>query len=256
MSRILVADNDAEIVGQVVATLLGHEYQSFSVPPTDDVFKAAIDTNPALILLGQMSAGCSQSATLRRLKSDPRTSDIPVIVTGAGGDDATELECLQHGADDYLKKPFSADELLARLSAVLRRAQGLARMRSGAFVLDQLKSLIHYRGTTVRLTPTEFRLFVALLAGGSAPRKRRDLLEEVWGYHQDHHSRTLDTHVKRLRVKLGPVGKFIVNVKGLGYQFLCDAASEWVMSPEHHGATQRRQPAANDRLLLTAATGK
>jgi two-component system phosphate regulon response regulator PhoB len=140
---------------------------------------------------------------------------------------ADKIAGLELGVDDYLTKPFSPRELFLRISAILRRTKKVtvtSEIRHGPFMLDRVSLKVYLRGTPLDLTTTEFKFLSTILENPEAVHTRADLLRDVWGYSADTATRTLDTHVKRLREKLGDDGGCIVTVRGTGFQFLVPSA--------------------------------
>jgi DNA-binding response OmpR family regulator len=159
----------------------------------------------------------------RRLRQDPATVSLPIVMLTAKGDEVDRVLGLEIGADDYIVKPFSPKELLARVRAVLRRsrpAPGAAPMRLGALVIDLGTHTASVGGLALALTPKEFDLLRALVEARGRVLSREFLLDRVWGYAHasEIESRTVDVHVRRLRVKLGPEGRRILTVKSVGYR--------------------------------------
>ncbi|HCN30857.1 MAG TPA: DNA-binding response regulator, partial [Verrucomicrobiales bacterium] len=132
-------------------------------------------------------------------------------------------------ADDYLTKPFSPRELALRITAILRRTKKVthsSEVRTGPFLLDRKNMKCFHNDQPVDLTTTEFKLLAVLMENDTAVHTRAELLREVWGYSDDVATRTLDTHIKRLREKLGDAGRHIITVRGTGYQFLADPSAQ------------------------------
>jgi two-component system phosphate regulon response regulator PhoB len=179
---------------------------------------------PDLVLLDLMLPDLPGAEVCRQIRADPLTRAVPVVICTARGDEIDRIVGFELGADDYVTKPFSMRELVLRLRAVLRRvAAAPAPERPPGQVgpleidVDAHRCSIH--GAVIELTPIEFRLLVALTArlGHVQPRER--LLAVVWGNGSDPETRTLDTHVKRLREKLGPARDLLETVRGVGYRF-------------------------------------
>src|SRR5687767_2010432 len=166
----------------------------------------------------------------RRVRQDPATAAVPVIMLTARGDEVDRVVGLELGADDYVTKPFSPKELVARVRAVLRRArvEPTGRVyREGTIVLDPERHAVTVGGSAVTLTPKEFDLLQVFLESADRVLTREHLLTRVWGYaHADEiESRTVDVHVRRLRAKLGDEGRRITTVKTLGYRFERDGGA-------------------------------
>jgi two-component system phosphate regulon response regulator PhoB len=156
------------------------------------------------------------------LKSDPDLKKAAVVIVSAKGQEADRIQGLELGADDYVVKPFSVRELLLRVKAVLRRADAeegpAAVLGAGDIALDTSRHQVRVKGEEVVLTALEFRLLRTLLERSDRVQTREVLLSDVWGIQAEIHTRTVDTHIKRLREKLGPAGDIIETVRGVGYK--------------------------------------
>ena len=179
---------------------------------------------PDLILLDLMLPGMDGLEVCRRLRSNPATRAVPLVMLTARGDELDRVLGLELGADDYVVKPFSPREVLARVRAVLRRsrpaAAGTSAVAVGPLRIDAAAHTVSVDGAPVALTRREFDLLRALVEAGGRVLSREHLLEHVWGYTAagEIESRTVDVHVRRLRQKLGPAGGLIGTVTGVGYR--------------------------------------
>jgi two-component system phosphate regulon response regulator PhoB len=178
---------------------------------------------PALLVLDLMLPGLDGLELTRLLKRDPETARIPIVMLTAKGEEVDRIVGLELGADDYVAKPFSPRELVLRIKAVLRRRAGGEaaegdRLAAGPIRLDPEAHRVEVRGREATLTATEFRLLKLLLERQGRVQTRSRLLADVWGYSEDVDSRTVDTHVRRLRRKLGPEAARIETVIGVGYR--------------------------------------
>ncbi|MCB1225225.1 MAG: response regulator transcription factor [Verrucomicrobiales bacterium] len=225
MSRILIIDDEADIT-DLIALHLRREGHEFDVMHTGlGVKEQALETRPDLIILDLMLPGQDGFQVFKTLRADTRTRSIPVVMLTARGQMVDKITGLELGADDYLTKPFSPRELALRVAAVLRRTQRVqhvSELSAGPFLVDRKNMKLFLNDEPVDLTTTEFKLLSTLIESQEAIHTRAELLREVWGYNDDVATRTLDTHVKRLREKLGAWGKHIVTVRGTGYQFASD----------------------------------
>ena len=181
----------------------------------------AREQKPALVLLDLMLPGMDGFEVCRRLGSSPDTAEIPVLMLTARGEEMDRVVGLSLGADDYVVKPFSVRELMLRVRAVLRRRK---RPENGpverhGIRLDPEAHRVISEGKEVALTATEFRLLEDLMRHAGAVRSREQLLDNVWGYTFEGYARTVDTHMRRLRSKLGESQKFLETVRGVGYRF-------------------------------------
>ena len=223
MSRVLVVDDDPGIVKLVRAYL---EQAGFGVLTAYDGKKAmqiARHERPDLVILDLMLPEMDGWDVCRALRKE---SDVPVIMLTARVEETDKLVGLELGADDYVTKPFSPRELVARVRSVLRRAQGLPskpeRITRGAIIIDLSRHAVSVHGQSVDLTPTEFDLLATLMEDPGRAFTRSQLLESVQGYAYDGYERTIDVHVKNLRQKIEIDPKkpqLIRTVYGLGYKF-------------------------------------
>ena len=200
---------------------------------------------PDLLLLDLMLPGCSGTEVCRRMRADERTRSIPVIMISARADEIDRVVAFELGVDDYVTKPFSVRELLLRIRAILRRHQSDPRS-TGELVHERLRvNLEGHRvwvdDFEVELTALEFRLLAALIGRRGRVQTREVLLADVWGTQADVTTRTVDTHVQRLRRKLGLAGYYIETLRGVGYRFL--------------GPDERRSLSApTDEVMVDAAS--
>jgi two-component system, OmpR family, phosphate regulon response regulator PhoB len=220
MSKILIVDDERDILDLIRMHLEHDGHVVVEAANGIDALKTAISESPDLIVLDWMLPGLDGLSAFKRLRIDSRTRDIPVILLTAKAQQADRLTGLELGADDYLTKPFSPRELLLRVNAVLRRVKKVtttSETKVGDYTLDR-KNLVLLIGTErYDLTSIEFKLLAVLMENPDVTHERGELLQGVWGYQDDTATRTLDTHVKRLREKLGPHGERIVTVRGQGY---------------------------------------
>jgi len=189
----------------------------------DSALEAIRRQPPALILLDLMLPGVDGLELTRLLKREPSTSRIPLVMLTAKGEEVDRIVGLELGADDYIPKPFSPREVVLRIKAVMRRRGGVESgdadpLAAGAIRLDPEAHRVEVRGKEIQLTATEFRLLRVLLERQGRVQTRSRLLADVWGYAEDVDSRTVDTHVRRLRRKLGPEADRIETVIGVGYR--------------------------------------
>ena len=222
--RILVVEDAAEIV-----TLLRYNLEAagYRVAEAHDGEEAELQLRerlPDLVLLDWMLPEMSGIELLRRLRRQPATQALPVIVVTARGEEADRVRALETGADDLVIKPFSVSELLARIEAVLRRAAPakLARIvRAGDTELDRHLMCVRRRGKTLALGPTDFRLLELFLQAPGRVHSREAILDAVWGSDTDIDARTIDVHIGRLRKSLlaGWLSDPIKTVRGVGYRF-------------------------------------
>ena len=177
---------------------------------------------PDLILLDWMLPGQSGLQLARKWRADARSKAVPILMLTARGDEPDKVAGLDAGADDYITKPFSTQELLARIRAVLRRRAPEHSGESvtvGALQLDPTTHRVHFAGQALKLGPTEFKLLHHLMRNAERVHSRGQLLDKVWGDHVYIEERTVDVHVKRLREALGEAAAMVETVRGAGYRF-------------------------------------
>lgn len=222
-SRVLIVEDEPDIRALVVHHLRRDGYEVSSASSGEDALRQVQAAPPDLILLDLMMPAMDGLEVCRRLRRDPATATLPVVMLTAKGDEVDRVLGLELGADDYIVKPFSPKELLARVRAVLRRsrpAQGTEPLTLGSVVIDLGTHTASVGGLRLALTPKEFDLLRALVEARGRVLSREFLLDRVWGYARasEIESRTVDVHVRRLRVKLGAEGRRILTVKSVGYR--------------------------------------
>ena len=221
---VLVVEDEPDI-RHLIAHHLGREgFRCREVATGAEALRAVRTSIPDLIVLDLMLPEMGGLEVCRRLRGDAGTAAIPIIMLTAKSDEIDRVVGLELGADDYVAKPFSPKELVARVRAVLRRARPdptRGVYREGPIVLDPGRHSVMVRGAPVALTPKEFDLLQVLLEASGRVLSREHLLTRVWGYaHADEiESRTVDVHIRRLRAKLGDDGRRIATVKSVGYRF-------------------------------------
>jgi two-component system phosphate regulon response regulator PhoB len=224
MSRILVVE-DEPAIAELVALNLRHAAFDVELAETGDAAQAAVDRRlPDVVLLDWMLPGQSGVQLARRWRADPRTRELAIIMLTARAEEADKIGGLDAGADDYLTKPFSNNELLARIRALLRRKAPDALdvpVEIGALRLDPSTHRVSCDGQELKIGPTEFRLLRFLMTHPERVHSRGQLLDRVWGDHVFIEERTVDVHVKRLREALTPAkcAAMIETVRGAGYRF-------------------------------------
>jgi two-component system phosphate regulon response regulator PhoB len=221
MADVLVIDADDTAVGTLVPALreAGHSVRVTRTGAGGLVRARA--QRPDVVLLESVLPDLSGTEVCRTLRSDDVTRDTFVFFLSAKNTDIDRVLALELGADDYVGKPFSTRELILRIGAVLRRTATPTQQRStiGALHIDRAAHRVLVHGRDVHLTALELRLLCALYDGGSRVQSREELLRDVWGNEGGITSRTVDTHVKRLRKKLGDSAGCIRSVRGVGYGF-------------------------------------
>ena len=221
--RVLIVEDEPDI-GDLLAFHLEREgYQVTRSRTGADALRQVRARPPDLILLDLMLPELGGLEVCRRLRQDPRTASVPIVMLTARGEEVDRILGLELGADDYIVKPFSPKEVVARVRAVLRRAgarDGAAPVVSGRLVIDPDRHTVQVDAAAIELTPKEFDLLRALAEARGRVLSREFLLDRVWGYASagEIESRTVDVHVRRLRMKLGDEGQRITTVKGVGYR--------------------------------------
>jgi DNA-binding response OmpR family regulator len=228
---VLIVEDDPDIAEGLRYNLEREGLRAVVAGTGEKGLELSLDkTNPpALVLLDLMLPGMSGMELCRRLRREPAARKMPVIMLTAKGTEAERVEGLELGADDYVTKPFSVRELVARVRAVLRRADdaGAARYEDGKLEVHFDDMHVLCEGAEVRLTRKEFALLAALARRPGKVATRQQLLDDVWGQQYYGDTRTLDVHIRRLRSKLGGCGDCIETVVGVGYRFVgCPARPE------------------------------
>jgi DNA-binding response OmpR family regulator len=223
-ATILIVDDEADVVDLLRYKLHGAGYDVLVSADGLEALAIARDRRPDLIVLDLMLPEMSGEEVCRRLKAEPDTAAIPVLMLTAKAQPAERVAGLEIGADDYITKPFSPRELVLRVNAVLRRVQGAAkrsdRVEIGDFCIDRGSFEITLHGRKLDLTTTEFKLLNLLLERRGRTQSRERLLYDVWGYTSAMDTRTVDTHIRRLRDKLGEDASRIETIRGEGYRFV------------------------------------
>ncbi|WP_280150473.1 phosphate regulon transcriptional regulator PhoB [Piscinibacter sp. XHJ-5] len=223
MSRILVVEDESAIA-ELISINLRHAGYEVTIAATADQAQFEVDrVLPDLVVLDWMLPGQSGLALAKRWRGQTRTRELPIIMLTARAEEADKIAGLDAGADDYLVKPFSTNELLARIRAVLRRKAPEALdtvVEVGALRLDPATRRVTREEREVRIGPTEFRLLHFFMTHPERVHSRAQLLDRVWGDHVFIEERTVDVHVKRLREALEPVNcsRMIETVRGAGYR--------------------------------------
>lgn len=223
-AQILIVDDEAAIRQMLAFTLAGDGHTCLEAGDAEEAQQAMANRRPDLLLLDWMLPGISGVDFARRLKRDPRTSDIPVILVTAKGEEADKVRGLDSGADDYITKPFSTRELLARVRAVLRRwktTEDAEILQVGRLRIDTQTHRASVADQPLDLSPTEFRLLHFFVSHPERVYSRSQLLDEVWGNQAYIEERTVDVHIRRLRKILEPhhCDDLIQTVRSVGYRF-------------------------------------
>lgn len=223
-AKILIVEDERDIVDLLRYNLKKAGFETGYVRNGADALQHAIEKQPDLILLDLMLPEIDGLIVCRLLKNDPRTKNIPIVMVTAKTEERDRVSGLELGADDYITKPFSPREVVLRVSAVLRRFQAGLQIETSqieihGFIIDVDKHQVLTEKGPIDLTAIEFKLITLFARSPGRVFTRDILMDVVWG--QDYYGidRTVDTHVSRLRRKLGDLGKYIETVHGVGYRF-------------------------------------
>ena len=238
LPRVLIVE-DEPAIAELIAVNLRHGGFVAAVAQDSVAAQREIDAVlPDVILLDWMLPGQSGLALARHWRKQERSKSIPILMLTARGDEPDKVAGLDAGADDYITKPFSPQELLARIRAVLRRrAPELVNesVTVGGLTLDSATHRISYNDQELKLGPTEFKLLHYLMKHVERVHSRSNLLDKVWGDHVFIEERTVDVHVKRLREALGAAGAMVETVRGAGYRLTGMAARKPATAPTSPG---------------------
>ena len=227
---MLLVDDERDLLSLLDFNFRAEGFDTLLAETGEDALRTAAQRVPDLVLLDLMLPDLPGTEVCRRLKADPRTRDVPVIMLTARGDEIDRIVGFEVGADDYVTKPFSPREVVLRARAVLRRATGRPAERPVAEVgpirVDVEAHRVFVDGAEVALTPLEFKLLRTLMTRLGRVQPRERLLEDVWEMSTEVETRTVDTHMKRLREKLGVARDLIETVRGVGYRMIDPASGD------------------------------
>ena len=224
-ARVLVVEDERDIAALVAYHLTREGYRVSTAGSGDEALETASRERPDIVVLDLMLPGLSGYEVLQELRRRAGLEDVPVIVLTARKEEADRIRGLELGADDYITKPFSPQELVLRVGGILRRVRapavsGAGRViRIGPVEADLEAKRVTVSGRAITLTPTEYRLLTTLMERRGRVQSRKQLLQAAWDVHVDIETRTVDMHVQRLRTKLGGSGAMIETVRGFGYRF-------------------------------------
>lgn len=221
MPAVLIVEDEPAIAELIAVNLRHNGFRPTWAMDSASAQRELDATVPDLILLDWMLSGESGLVLAKRWREHPRTQAIPLIMLTARGDESDRVAGLDAGADDYIAKPFSTKELLARIRAVLRRRtpeQAGEAMSISGLVLDPATHRVSFAEQPLKLGPTEFKLLHYLMGHAERVHSRGQLLDKVWGDHVYIEERTVDVHVKRLRQALGQAATMVQTVRGAGYR--------------------------------------
>jgi two-component system phosphate regulon response regulator PhoB len=229
-SHILVVEDERDLMRVLSYNLKQAGFDVVGAPDGETALRAVREERFDLVLLDLMLPDMPGTEVCKKLKSNPATAAIPVVMVTARGEEIDRIVGFELGADDYVVKPFSVRELILRVRAILRRAEGPTeneeRFTFGRLEVDRAAHRAWVDGQEVAFTALELRLLTMLHDRRGRVLTRDLLLDEVWGSHADVTARNVDTHVKRVREKLGPAGEYIETVRGVGYRFRSEQPEE------------------------------
>jgi two-component system phosphate regulon response regulator PhoB len=225
--KILIVDDEVDLLKMVDFNLRSAGFTTLQAQNGRDALKLARAESPSLILLDLMLPDMAGTEVCRQLKTDPATRDIPVMMVTAKAEEIDRVVGFELGADDYVTKPFSPRELVLRVKVMMKRVRRPAggeseekeTLRFAEIVVDAPRHRVTVADEEVPLTALEFRLLSTFIRRRGRVQSRERLLDDVWGIDVEVTTRTVDTHVKRLREKLGVGGRYIETVRGIGYRF-------------------------------------
>ncbi len=223
MNPILIVEDEPDISRLVEYHLKQSGFPVISAPDGATALEQVKRKRPSLIILDLMLPDMDGKEICRGLKSNPQTRTIPILILTARGEEMDRVVGFEIGADDYVTKPFSPRELALRARAILQRREtsleGEKVIQIGKLLIDIEKHQVSVQQRRVHLTHTEFKLLVELASRRGRVFTRETLLDTVWGYTYEGYARTVDTHIRRLREKLGVMGEYIETIRGVGYRF-------------------------------------
>jgi len=228
---ILVVEDEQDLLSTLDFNLRREGYQTrLAASGSEAMESAGVEPVPDLVLLDVMLPDVPGTEVCRHLRSTEKTRAVPVIMLTAKGEEIDRVVGFEVGADDYVVKPFSVRELMLRIRAIMRRAEPKAGeeqpLAFGRLRIDPSGHRVWVDETEIQLTALEFKLLATFLERKGRAQSRDTLLADVWGIHADVTTRTVDTHVKRLREKLGPAGSYIETLRGVGYRFRSEPNDE------------------------------
>ena len=222
--KILIVDDEPEAVELLEFNMKQAGYEVLVAADGAEALKKAHLALPSLILLDLMLPEVDGLEVCKMLRRDPATANIPIVMVTAKATEIDKILGLELGADDYITKPFSPRELVLRVKKLLQRERSAGEesgtYKFGELLIDTPRHLVSWRGKSIDLTATEFKLLTILAQRRGRVQSREQLLRDVWEYNSLIDTRTVDTHMRRLREKLGPASKWLDTVRGVGYRFL------------------------------------
>ena len=222
--KILIIEDEPDIRKNLEYNLSREGYSVLTAASIAEAEQLIYSNNLSLILLDLMLPDGSGLDLCKKMKSDPDVQNLPIIILTAKDDEVDKVVGFELGADDYVTKPFSVRELILRIKAVLKRGDNKKDIveidrQFGDLKIDIDSHEVYVDGDLVNLTALEFKLLIQLVDRRGRVQSREQLLADVWGYSAEVTTRTVDTHIKRLREKLGTMGKYVQTIRGVGYKF-------------------------------------
>lgn len=222
--KILVVDDEPDVLELIVFNLHASGYEVITASDGNEAIKKAHEYTPNLIVLDIMLPEMDGVEVCKLLRRNPATASLPVIMLTAKTSEIDRIIGLEIGADDYITKPFSPRELVLRIKKLLQRIQSAEtakeQIRIGCLEIDLPRHIVTVDKKPVELTATEFNLLSVLMQRRGRVQSRDRLLQDVWGYERTVDTRTVDTHMRRLRDKLGPASAYLETVRNVGYRFV------------------------------------
>jgi two-component system phosphate regulon response regulator PhoB len=223
-SKVLIVDDEQDVTELLEFNLRSAGYEVISAEDGPTALKKARESLPDLIVLDVMLPEMDGTEVCKQLRRDPATARIPIVMLTAKATEIDRVLGLELGADDYVTKPFSPRELVLRVRGLLRRGQPVDEphelIQVGDLVVDIPRHQVSVKGKRIDLTATEFKLITTLAQRRGRVQSREQLLQDVWEYDSLIDTRTVDTHMRRLREKLGVAAKYLDTVRGVGYRFV------------------------------------
>src|SRR6266853_1854957 len=218
-SRVLIVEDERDIRDLLVLHLQRDGFEVTSAGSGEEALAQVRQSPPDLLVLDLMLPAMGGLEVCRRLRQEQATATLPILMLTAKADEVDRIVGLEFGADDYVTKPFSPREVILRIRAILRRGEKPEEtLHAGPISIDPARHQVRVNGKRVRLTSLEFKLLRTLIQRRGRVQERDKLLNDVWGYESVIDTRTVDTHVRRLREKLGKAGDTIETVRGFGYR--------------------------------------
>lgn len=228
VDHILIVEDEVDLVHSLEYNLQEAGYRTHVAFDGASALEALDEVGPDLVVLDLMLPDMGGIEICRRIRDDHQMSELPVLILTARGEEIDRITGFEAGADDYVVKPFCVDELVLRVQAILRRSQHgedesqAEKIEFGDLHVDFAAHTLRVGDEPVALTPLEFRLLKLLFSRRGRTQSRETLLRDVWDIEANVMTRTVDTHVQRLRAKLGHCGEYIVTVRNVGYRFVAE----------------------------------